>query len=509
MLNNRYELLEELGRGGFAVTYKGIDHLTNRFVSIKKSDYSLALEAKIMTHLKDVPYISHIYDYFREDGNDYLVKRYISGYTLSELKSFGSSINRSHIESWLDSICLILDHMHRLGIIHRDISPGNLIVSGETLYLIDFGAATSYKNKKLRNRNVYKHEGLDSPEYANFEEQGPWTDIYSLASTILYLLTGEGIPTAENRKKYDTVTELLLKSNLTKKQQNAMIRALKLSITERYQSVVEFTNDMLSVIPDSQNAMNIKKVDYLAKTSTESKNVNQDNFMVDQQFRFADHDCNIQGEILCQGQEIHVVAVADGVSSTHNSELASMAISQAISHFVRQYRYSNVYPQLLLEDLLDHMNEKIISLGRKIGMTASTVAIFLWKGDTYYTASIGDSRIYFFHKNKMKLLTSAQTVANQKIRNGEMAVYADYNTLLFYLGKKDVIGSQMAQYSTGKISEGDTVLLCTDGIAKRVPNEKLESILKKKSDKIFDTMWKYSKKNKNVDNCTAIVLKFH
>lgn len=62
MINNQYELLEELGKGGFAAIYKAIDHLTHRFVSIEKSAYSIALEAEIMKVMNNVPYISHIYD---------------------------------------------------------------------------------------------------------------------------------------------------------------------------------------------------------------------------------------------------------------------------------------------------------------------------------------------------------------------------------------------------------------------------------------------------------------
>lgn len=507
MLNNRYELLEELGKGGFAVTYKAIDHLTNRFVSIKKSKQSLKLEAKIMKHLAEVPYISNIYDYFIYDNYNYIVKRYISGYSLSDFKKNKGVITKSHILTWLDSICLILDQIHRLGVIHRDISPGNLMVSGETIYLIDFGSATSYTNKHLRNKNIYKHQGLDSPEYNNPDQQGPWTDLYSLASTLFYLLTDEGVPSPENRKIYDPIPEILLKSSLSKKQQNAMMCALQLMVKDRYDNVMDFKKEMLSINSDKTSPHRIGRVTYVAKTSIGSKDINQDNFMVDTQFRFADQDCSIQGDISCQDDEIHVVAVADGVSSTHHSELCSMAISQAVSHFVRQYRYSKIFPQLLLEDLLDYLNEKIIHLGSKIGMTASTLALFLWKGDTYYTASIGDSRIYILHHNKMKLITVPQTVAYEKISKGEFVTYSDYNRLSSYLGKKGVIGSQMAHYTTGKLHNNDVIMLCTDGIAKKIPSDKLAKYLNLKSDRILNKMWRYVDKSKFADNCTAVILK--
>lgn len=517
MLNNRYELLGELGEGGFAVTYKAIDHLTSRYVAIKKSKRSLALEAKIMKLLKDVPYISHLYDYFSYEGYDYIVKRYISGSSLSEirkeLQSKGMSMSRSDIESWLDSICLILDQMHRFGIIHRDISPGNLILSGETLYLIDFGGATSFTNRKYRNQDIYVHQGLHAPEYAHPEEQGPWTDLYSLAGTILFLLTGEGVPSPENRRVHDPIPEILRRSSLSGKQQNAMIRALQLDGKDRFQNAITFASYMLSADIGADCPASIHKVDYYARTTTGSKTMNQDNFMVDTQFRFADQDCSIQGEILCQDKEIHVVAVADGVSSTCNPELASMAVSQAISHFVRQYRHSDVYPELLLEGLLDNLNEKIISLSNKIGTTASTLAMFLWVGDTYYVASIGDSRIYISHNKKLKLLTTPQTYATRKMKQGEAVSQSDFNTLYSYLGKRGIIGSQMAQYISGKLSEGDVVLLCTDGIAKKIPLEKLEKYLYKsrdgkKRENVFNIMWKYAQKNEYVDNCTAIVLSF-
>ena len=77
MLKERYELLELIGRGGFAETYRAVDHLVNRYVAIKVSTTSLQHEAHVLRILEHVPYIAHIYDYFADNGKEYLVMRLI------------------------------------------------------------------------------------------------------------------------------------------------------------------------------------------------------------------------------------------------------------------------------------------------------------------------------------------------------------------------------------------------------------------------------------------------
>jgi len=315
-IKNRYEIISKIGKGGFGDTYKAIDCLLNRFVAIKCSENSLHHEAKILKEINNVPHISHLYDYFVFEKNHFIVMRLISGKSLAGfMEENGGRLNVSLVKNILPSVFITLDQMHKMGIIHRDISPGNFILADDnTLYLIDFGAATSIREARLKNKHVFKHAGLDAPEYSRSSLQGPWTDIYSLCSTIFYLLTGEGIPSADDRKNYDPIPSLLAKLSLSSKMQNAMMKGLSPDPQNRYNSVLDFANDFLGE-ESGKGVEGRYTVHYHAKTNIGARDINQDNFMIDTLFAYAGEDCEIKGYIDCNSDEYHVVAIADGVAS--------------------------------------------------------------------------------------------------------------------------------------------------------------------------------------------------
>ena len=109
-VKNRYEILEILGTGGFGNTYKAIDHLVNRFVAIKCSEYSLSHETKILKALENVPYISHQYDYFVENQYEYLVMRLIQGKSMTVImKENGGILNYRMLKQILPSVFITLE----------------------------------------------------------------------------------------------------------------------------------------------------------------------------------------------------------------------------------------------------------------------------------------------------------------------------------------------------------------------------------------------------------------
>ena len=204
-LKNRYEITELLGEGGFGKTYKAIDHLLNRFVAIKCSDKSLAHEAKILKALDSVPNIAHRYDYFVSDKKHFLVMKLINGVSLSKYRNdCGGKISLDLLTKILPYILTTLDQMHERGIIHRDISPGNFLIDDEKrLFLIDFGTATSVREASLRNNTIFSHLGLDAPESARADQQGPWTDIYAFGAVLYRTLIGTDPIDAKERVSND------------------------------------------------------------------------------------------------------------------------------------------------------------------------------------------------------------------------------------------------------------------------------------------------------------------
>ncbi len=509
-LKNRYEITELLGEGGFGKTYKAIDHLLNRFVAIKCSDKSLAHEAKILKALDNVPNISHRYDYFTSDKKHFLVMKLINGVSLSKYRNdCGGKISLDLLTKILPYILTTLDQMHERGIIHRDISPGNFLIDDEKrLFLIDFGTATSIREGSLRNNIIFSHLGLDAPESARADQQGPWTDIYSLCVTIIYLLTGEGIPLVIDRQIYDPVPSILTRLSLSSKMQNALMNGLALDRSKRYKSIQAFAKAFYGKDISVSTMDESYSVHYHARTDIGKRNVNQDNFMVDTLFQYGGEDCEIKGYIDCAKDEIHIAAIADGVASSNHGELASKAAIQALTHFVENYRNDEGLNENLIEEFLNQLNEKIIILSKKIGMTATTISILMWKNDKYCIANIGDSPVYKLSDDHLYKLSEEHVLSNEKLQAGLNVTTQDFHTLTRYLGKTNTAGSEMAYIRNGVIKKGDIFLICSDGISGITTDAEKRKYMKKDGDRAIREFYKCAHKHPAMDNCTAIILKF-
>ena len=509
-LKDRYEILSEIGRGGFGCTYRAFDRLLNRFVAVKESENSLAHEANILKALENVPYISHLYDYFQENGRFYIVMRLVDGKSLSQYRQEnGGRVSPDFIRRILPSLVITLEQMHERGIIHRDISPGNLLLEGQsTLYLIDFGAATALKDASLKNRFTFIHRGLDAPEHLDSGAQGPWTDVYSLCSTIVFLMTGEGIPSYEDRLRYDPLPSSLLSLSMSGRMQNALLNGLSVDPANRYRTVRSFADAFLGVGNHRRDLESSFTVGYHAKTDIGKRSVNQDNFLIDQLFASIGEDCELVGQINCSPGEIHLAAVADGVAGTQHAELASKAAIQAAGHFVDYYRYDERLMQNLLEEFMTQLNEKILTLGTKIGKTATTISLFAWRNDEYCAVNIGDSPIYLLRKRHLYCLSETQTVARHMLSRGKIPSQKDLHALYHYLGKANTAGESMAYFATGKIEKGDVFLLCTDGIAGISSDQQKVRWLLQDESKTIRSIFNYAHKQQAMDNCTSVLLRF-
>lgn len=515
-LNDRYMILDVIGEGGFGITYRAVDLLVDAQVAIKafslkngmKTD-SCEREIAILKRLTDVPYIARYRDDFSQNGIRYLVMNLIRGETLLAEKN-RKKWKTKELLSLFHNLLEALEKMHEHGFIHRDISPGNLMRNEDgDLFLIDFGAAASWNpQSELYAEQVIKHKGFESPEADRIDLQGPWTDIYSLCATFLYLLTGHGVPSAEQRKRYDDVPAILLRQSLGKKQQNALMRGLLLDTGKRCRSARQLLDELYdcqsSTVPDRY------EVRYACRTMIGDRSVNQDNFVVDLLDTYVDKDFGNQGVIHCRKDHIYLVAVCDGVGGSHSvhGELASKAATQALIHFLENYRDSEELPERLIERLFDQLNEKVIVLGKKIGRTATTVSVLMWKNDQYYMMNIGDSPVYQLSRRRFVRLSTPHTRANLKQDANLPIERSDFHTLSSYLGRPGILGSQMMCYRHGFIHKGDLFLVCSDGIT-----DKMEAHLLKRAFCLFRTnalghiFHKISQK-KNKDNCTAIAIQF-
>lgn len=542
VLINRYELISVIGMGGFGIIYQAVDHLLNCYVAVKeffpqvwadrnasespevrfsrenKSRESVEAclqafrhEADVLEVVRDLPYIARLKDRFEENGTEYIILTLIQGQDLSAYtKKRGGKLPVAEVLSMFQNIFDTLAELHSMGFIHRDISPGNLMRSEDNLlYLIDFGAAASFDGKEeFQSRQVFRHKGLEAPEHSRPDKQGPWTDIFSLCATIVYLITGEGIAEAGDRQHYDHLPQLLMRSALSSRQQNALMKGLETETSRRFTEMDQLRAELYGKALTGEGFQEEWQVTYHAKTYIGSKLVNQDNFMIDASFYYKGEDCEQAGTLICRPKEIHAAAVCDGVGGASHGELASKAAIQAIIHFVEAYPESEVLPDRLLEELLDQINEKILQFGEKIGRTATTLSLLLWRGNRYYAVNIGDSPIFLLRKRKMKRLSTSHTKAELNIMLQRPVRRTDWNTLTQFLGKSGVMGSQMSAIRYGKLQKGDTFLICTDGVSKKIEESRLKRLLAKKEMKSIPSIFKSIEKKEHNDNCTAIVLKF-
>ena len=277
-LNGRYRVCRSLGQGGFGITYLAEDELLGQKIVIKEyfpaafarraDDGSIRImeetdraaftegrnrflrEARILTSLLDVPGVVKAWNYFQENQTAYLVMEYVQGISLrSWLEQNGEVPSFDEALEMLRPVVLALESIHKKGLLHRDITPDNLMVGANgTVKLLDFGSARSYLREKdsEMTQTVLLKSGYAPPEqYDGKSVQGPWTDIYALSATLYEMITGCMPEDALQRQIRD---ELLGPSvygaKITPEQEEHLLkRGLALDERERYTSVREFSSD--------------------------------------------------------------------------------------------------------------------------------------------------------------------------------------------------------------------------------------------------------------------------
>lgn len=235
-LQSRYVVGRVVGSGGFGITYSAYDTFTAARVAIKEyfpreiavrkaetgavvpvkreDEYADGLErfageAITLKDLKLCKSIVRVYELFEENGTAYMVMEYIEGINLNELaKQRGGRIPYEEAREYILSTALALSEAHAKNIIHRDISPDNIIrLPNGDVKLIDFGASKSrYKSEEGTKGPILLKQSYAPPEqYSKSGNQGPWTDIYALACTFYRIITGvrgAPLPSATERQKY-------------------------------------------------------------------------------------------------------------------------------------------------------------------------------------------------------------------------------------------------------------------------------------------------------------------
>ena len=252
ILDGKYLVGEMLGQGGFGITYIGFDLLLEQKIAIKeyfpmstgmvsregrstvvwsdavmqksgveKGFDSFLKEARKMAKLRSIPSVVGVNSVFIQNETAYIVMDFIEGETLLKKLQREGPMDYGTCVSLMTPIMQALSEVHKHGIIHRDISPDNIMVQSDgKLILLDLGAAKDLdiqgKDGNVQSSQMVAKHGFSPVEqYGQAGKIGPWTDVYAMAATIYYCCTGVLPPSATDRTIDDTLT---CRPRLTKEQ---------------------------------------------------------------------------------------------------------------------------------------------------------------------------------------------------------------------------------------------------------------------------------------------------
>ena len=252
ILDGKYLVGEMLGQGGFGITYIGFDLLLEQKIAIKeyfpmstgmvsregrstvvwsdaimqksgveKGFDSFLKEARKMAKLRSIPSVVGVNSVFIQNETAYIVMDFIEGETLLKKLQREGPMDYGTCVSLMTPIMQALSEVHKHGIIHRDISPDNIMVQNDgRLILLDLGAAKDLdiqgKDGNMQSSQMVAKQGFSPVEqYGRDGKIGSWTDVYAMAATIYYCCTGVLPPSATDRMIEDTLT---CRPRLTKEQ---------------------------------------------------------------------------------------------------------------------------------------------------------------------------------------------------------------------------------------------------------------------------------------------------
>jgi len=265
IIDGRYEIIEELGRGGMAIVYLAKCLVLNRYVAIKvlrpefRDDEDFIKRFKIeaqsagnLTH----PNIVSIYDVGNEGDFEYIVMEYVEGITLKQYLNAKNTLPEKEAVDFASQICAGLEHAHKKGIIHKDIKPENILITKEgILKITDFGIA------KALNQGTITTGGLAmgsvhyfSPEQARGSYIDAKTDIYSVGVLLYEMVTGKrpfdgdsAISVAMQHIEAEPVKPSMVNPLVGPSLENVILRAMRKDTFDRYQSATQMLIDLKKI----------------------------------------------------------------------------------------------------------------------------------------------------------------------------------------------------------------------------------------------------------------------
>ena len=269
-----FEIRQVIGEGGFGIVYLAFDHSLQRTVAIKEympaalasraSDHTVSVrsrrhaeafgaglrsfinEARLLAQF-DHPALVKVYRFWELHGTAYMAMRYYEGRTFkSVVADHPELVSEAWLKGLLQPVLGALDALYAANILHRDVSPENIMIQPDGRpVLLDFGAARQIVQDMAQSLTVILKPGFAPVEqYADDESmrQGPWTDIYSLSAVMYAAITGKAPPAAVARMLNDPIEPLAISGREGYSSQflEAIDRGMAVRPEIRPQSIAEF-----------------------------------------------------------------------------------------------------------------------------------------------------------------------------------------------------------------------------------------------------------------------------
>ena len=283
VLDGKYEILAEVGRGGMSIVYLARDKRLNKQWAVKeiKNDgkksaktllKGLEREANILKNV-DHPVLPRIVDIINQDGTIYVVMDYIEGDTIQDrLKKEGAQPQELVVE-WGLQLASALNYLHNMNppVIYRDMKPSNVMIKPEGgVKLIDFGTAKEYEIENNADTTALGTRGYAAPEqFGDSKGRGIYntdarTDIYNLGATLYHIVTGKNPCEPPYEIKPIREWNPMLSSGLEK----IILKCTQADPNDRYQNCTElmYALEHYDELDDSYRKKNKKKLGLFAAT---------------------------------------------------------------------------------------------------------------------------------------------------------------------------------------------------------------------------------------------------
>src|SRR3954464_6760185 len=368
----KYDVVEVLGKGGMGIVYKAMDNRIGRLVAIKMMTGGFAdnpdLLKRFYREAQSTGMLQHsniviVYDLGDQEGHPYLVMEFLEGEPLDKLVATRRELSLVQKLDYIIQCCTGLNYAHQRGIVHRDITPANLMVlkEGSAVKIVDFGIARIGDASMTRTGQVVGTITYMSPEQINAQVVDGRTDVFStgvmLYELLTYALPFDGRDTAATLLKIIHEPPPPLKNYLSEypaELEEILLKALAKDREERYATAEDFAFDLSHVQEQLKKSM---VSDYVtrAKTSIDKQELNrakellQQVLKVDTQHSVAKdlmHEVQQRLQKQVRGEQVRQLR------SHAEDALAQQQLEAALSYVDQAISLDKINPELLnLRDL--------------------------------------------------------------------------------------------------------------------------------------------------------------